>query len=291
MRSRAHFKSHPLHPILVAFPIAFLYGCGLADLVGRLFDWPRMWSVGAYLAVAAVVSGVIAGVPGFVDFLFVVPPASSAKKRALWHMLVNVSALALVAIGWLFRDWDSLAPAWPAILLELAGAGLVTWGGWLGGTLVHRNQIGVDHRYAHAGKWQEQAVTDAPGQTVRIDGADSMKPGQMRLLRWKLVSNPDAGRDAGADAGVSPPGETRLVLARTDDGYAGFDDRCTHRGGSLCDGALVDGIVQCPWHGSQFDVRSGQVKAGPAERPIGTCRAELHEGQVRLTLPADRPAP
>lgn len=271
MKSRAHFKSHPLHPAMVAFPIAFLYGCLLADLVGRAWDFKTLWAVGGYLSVAAVASGLIAGVPGFVDYLYVVPPDSSARRRATKHMLVNLAALALVALGALFRDWGTLRPGWLTVALELAGVALVTCGGWMGGTLVYRNQIGVDHRYAHAGKWHEQPVTGSPGQAVTVDGAERMKPGQMWLLHWST--------DGGG-------GSRRLVLARIDDGFAAFDDRCTHRGGSLAGGALVCGTVQCPWHGSQFDATTGRVKAGPAEQPIPACRAELHEGKVRLTLPA-----
>jgi nitrite reductase/ring-hydroxylating ferredoxin subunit/uncharacterized membrane protein len=275
MKSRAQFKSHPLHPALVAFPVAFLYGCALADIVGRALDRPTVWAAGAYMSVAAVVTGLIAGVPGFIDYLYVVPPNSTGKKRATWHMAVNLSALALVALGCALRDWGTLAPGWATIALELGGAGLITWGGWMGGTLVYRNQIGVDHRFAHAGKWREVAIAGSPGETITVDGADDMKPGQMRLLRW----SPTDGSGAG---------ERRLVLARTDDGYAAFDDRCTHRGGSLAGGALVCNTVQCPWHGSQFDVTNGSVKAGPAEQPIAAYRAELREGKVCLTLPSPR---
>ena len=52
--------------------------------------------------------------------------------------------------------------------------------------------------------------------------------------------------------------EARIVVARTEDGYAAFQDRCTHRGGPPI-GALICGTVQCPWHGSQFDVQTGEV--------------------------------
>jgi nitrite reductase/ring-hydroxylating ferredoxin subunit len=45
-------------------------------------------------------------------------------------------------------------------------------------------------------------------------------------------------------------GDLRIVLGRTSDGYVAFDDRCTHRGGSLAGGVMVDGTVQCLWHGS-----------------------------------------
>jgi nitrite reductase/ring-hydroxylating ferredoxin subunit/uncharacterized membrane protein len=245
-------------------PIAFLYGSVFFDLAGRLGGWPGAWTTGAYLSVAALVSGLVAAVPGLIDYFYVVPPASSGKRWATWHMAVNVSALAAFALGCAFRDWESLTPGYGTLLLEAAGVALVTWGGWMGGTLVYRDQIGIDHRYAHAGKWREQEIDARPGQAVVVARADELKAGQMKLVR---------------------AGGRRIVLARTDEGYVAFDDRCTHRGGSLAGGVLAGETVCCPWHGSQFDVRSGAVKAGPAEQPVGTYRVEEADGEVRLTLP------
>jgi nitrite reductase/ring-hydroxylating ferredoxin subunit len=193
-----------------------------------------------------------------------VPPNSSAKNRATYHMAVNVAALLAFVVGWFFRDWSSLTPGWAVVVLEAVGVGLVTWGGYMGGTLVYRNQIGVDHRYAEAGKWREATVEGAPGQSVVVAKADELKVDQIKLLRV---------------------GDRRIVLARTEGGYVAFDDRCTHRGGSLAGGVMTCGTVACPWHGSQFDVRTGAVKAGPAEQPIGTYRVEQAGGEVRLTVP------
>ena len=148
------------------------------------------------------------------------------------------------------------------LLLEAAGVGLVTWGGWLGGTLVYRNQIGVDHRYANAGKWIEEPI--APTSTeIDVAAADELDVDQMKLLRV---------------------GSKRIVLARVERGYVAFDDRCTHKGGSLADGALVCGTVQCPWHGSQFDVDSGAVKQGPATEKIETYPVEEREGRIWLRV-------
>jgi nitrite reductase/ring-hydroxylating ferredoxin subunit len=119
----------------------------------------------------------------------------------------------------------------------------------MGGVLVNRNQIGVDHRYAQAGKWKEETLRQIPGEPLVVAKADELKVNQMKLLHLE--------------------GE-RLVLARTEQGYVAFNDRCTHRGGSLAGGVMIAGVVQCPWHGSQFDVHTGAVKCGPAEQPIET---------------------
>jgi nitrite reductase/ring-hydroxylating ferredoxin subunit len=80
-------------------------------------------------------------------------------------------------------------------------------------------------------------------------------------------------------------GSRRIVVARTADGYAAFDDRCTHRGGPLSDGVLACGVVQCPWHGSQFDVRTGDVRHGPATSGIETYEVDVRDGRIRVHLP------
>src|SRR5947209_2498925 len=127
MRSAAHFRSHPIHPMLVAFPIAFLYGAPVFDITGRLASWPGGWLTGAYLSLAAIATGLVAAVPGLIDYWKVVPPNSSARARATQHMLVNSSALIAFAASWLFRDRSTLEPGGGTLLLETAGAGLVTW--------------------------------------------------------------------------------------------------------------------------------------------------------------------
>jgi uncharacterized membrane protein/nitrite reductase/ring-hydroxylating ferredoxin subunit len=270
MRSKANLLgSHPIHPMLIPFPIAFLVGAFVFDLVGRLAGWPSWWLVGAYLAIAGIATGLIAGVPGFIDYLYAVPPSSSGKKRATLHMTVNLLALASFAGAWLIRGAATVEPTWPMLGLEVLGLAFLGAGGWMGGTLVYRNQIGVDHRFADAGKWREASVEAMGAKPVRVARADELAPNQMKLIRID-------GR--------------RIVLARTEEGHVAFDDHCTHKGGSLAGGAMICGTVQCPWHGSQFDVVTGQVRAGPAGQPIATYHVEEFDGEVRLYLeePAGR---
>jgi len=246
MRSKASFRGHPIHPALIPFPVAFLGGALGFDLAGRQTDHAAWWTTGAHLAAAGVVMALIAAVPGFIDYMTTVPPNSSAKRRATKHMAVNLTAVTLFATAWVIR-YPTMAMPGPAVLgLEALGFGFLVAGGWMGGVLVSRNQISVDHRYAGAGKWREQTLhKDANGAVfVQID---DLARDQMMLLRVN---------------------DQRIVLARTEDGFAAFDDHCMHRGGSLADGVLICGTVQCPWHGSQFDVSTGAPKAGPADRAI-----------------------
>lgn len=264
MRSKASFRGHPIHPALIPFPFAFLYGAFLFDLAGRLAERPTWWTIGAHLSFVGIVAALVAAVPGFIDYVKTVPPKSSGKQRATRHMVVNLGAVASFVLAWVLREDAATAPDALVLGLEAVGVALLTAGGWMGGVLVNRNQIGVDHRYAYAGKWKEAEIAAGPGETVGIGQADELKVNQMKLLHID-------GR--------------RLVLARTEEGYVAFDDRCTHKGGSLAGGVMIAGIVQCPWHGSQFDCRTGTVRAGPAEQPVGAYRVREEQGRLVLTLP------
>src|SRR2546423_1516255 len=147
MRSVASFKTYPLHPILIPFPIAFLIGGTAADFVAFTRG---NWATGAsYLLIAGIVTALIAAVPGLIDYLYTVPPDSSGKKRATYHLIINVSAVALFTIAVILKGWPPRVPGAASLVLEVAGVGLITIGGWLGGTLIHRNFIGVEHRYAN----------------------------------------------------------------------------------------------------------------------------------------------
>jgi nitrite reductase/ring-hydroxylating ferredoxin subunit/uncharacterized membrane protein len=231
--------------MLIPFPFAFLSGGWGFRVAAAVTGHEDLKTVAKYLVPAGLVAGLVAAVPGLVDYLGSVPPNSSAKERATKHALLNVTSLALFTAGWLAGR--KRANALPLTLHSIGTATLCA-GSWMGGTLAYRNQIGVDHRYANAGKWQQQ---DVEGDTAAAleQAATGLEMNQMKLVK---VSG------------------KRVAVGRTGKGYAAFQDRCTHKGGPLSDGVLMCGTVQCPWHGSQFDVHTGEVKAGPAEVNIET---------------------
>ena len=262
MRSRAHIQTHPLHPILVAFPIAFFTATFVFDLLAVLHENGSFQDTAHYLLLGGIGMALVAAVPGFIDFLHTVPPRSSAKKRATTHAVLNLCMVALFGIVLLHRtNAEDPAPIlW--LVLEAGGLALMVTAGWMGGTLVHRNQIGIDPRYAFAGKWIEEYAEAEQGR-VTLKNLDTLKRDQMKLLH---VSG------------------KRIVIARTEEGYVAFDDRCTHKGGSLAGGMMICGTVQCPWHGSQFDVHNGAVKAGPASEKILTYKIEKINSLLYLHL-------
>ncbi len=261
MKSSMHIKGHPLHPILIALPTAFFSGALFFDLFCFFRPNPGLWLTATYIEIAGVITGLIAAIPGAMDYFLVVPPKSSAKKRATKHGLLNLGMVALYALAFALRvrPWAS----YPLIIIiELVGFLMMVAAGWMGGTLVYRNQIGVYNRYASLGKWKED---DLGKHRTRVEAAmaDELKTDQMKLLHVN---------------------DKRIVLARTDDKYVAFDDHCPHKGGSLAGGVMICGTVQCPWHGSQFDVNTGAVKAGPAKEGIETYRVEEEGGKVYILM-------
>ena len=270
MKSKAVLLGHPAHPMLIPFPFAFLSGAFLFDAVGWLRNVPSLWTTGAYLSLAGVATALLAAVPGFIDYLYTVPPESSAKTRATKHMLANLSAVVMFAVAWWIRGDSSAPPGLTVLGLEAIGLAVLAAGAYMGGTLVTRNLISVDHRYAQAGKWRDESVTPRSKEAITVGKRDELKVDQMKLLRV---------------------GDKRIVLARSENGHVAFDDRCTHKGGSLAGGVMMCGTVQCLWHGSQFDVSTGKVKAGPASKQIHVYQVKEEQGDVRLvpeqTLAAD----
>jgi nitrite reductase/ring-hydroxylating ferredoxin subunit/uncharacterized membrane protein len=263
MRSRAHIEGHPLHPMLIPFPFAYLFGAACMETAAYATGQVGWYRTARHMRTLGIATALAAAVPGIVDYFLVVPPESSAGKRATWHGLANLSAVGLFAAV-ASRRVDGEDPRPIEVAAQVAAAGLMSFAGWLGGTLVYRNQIAVDHRYAEAGTWQERTLPAAVGdEEIDVAGIDELQVDQMALLHI---------------------GDRRVVLARTDRGYCAFDDRCTHRGGPLSDGTLSCGTVQCPWHGSQFDVHTGSVTHGPASEPIRTHEIAARDGRVWLRL-------
>jgi nitrite reductase/ring-hydroxylating ferredoxin subunit/uncharacterized membrane protein len=266
MLSRANIKSHPMHPMLIAFPVGLWITSFVLDLIGAWRGNATLWSAGWICVVAGCIGAAMAAIPGVIDLFAVIPPNSSAKKRGYLHGGLNsLMLLVFIGVAW-YRGGPSAQPDKISLLLSLIGVIGVGISGWLGATLVYRNQIGVDHRYANAGKWREREL---PSWDRPACNEGELAYGQMMLARV---------------------GSERVVIGRSSEGIVAFSDHCTHKGGPLCDGALAGTAVQCPWHGSQFDVKTGRVIAGPAEEKMTVYDIRIASGEVWV-VPKTTPKP
>lgn len=133
---------HPVHPMLVTFPIAFLLGALASDIAFLLLDEPFWARMSLWLLGAGTMMGILAGIAGTIDLLSV---AGIRHRAAGWnHFVVAVMLLAVGFINWLLRLPDPAAVILSTgIYLSLLGALLVGVAGWLGGKLVFEHQVGI----------------------------------------------------------------------------------------------------------------------------------------------------
>lgn len=150
MESRAKLLGHPIHQMLVVFPLGLLATATIFDVIYLVSGGPGWLTASYYMIVAGVVGGLVAAIFGLIDYL-AIPARTRAKRIGTLHGLGNVVVVGLYAASWLLRDGGGATPA-AALLLSIAGAGLATVTGWLGGELVDRLGVGVD----------EGAHVDAP---------------------------------------------------------------------------------------------------------------------------------
>jgi uncharacterized membrane protein len=142
MKSTARFAGHPIHPMLIPYPFAFLSAAAAFDVASAARGDERLGQTAAHLRMAGTATALAAAVPGLVDYLTAVPDGRP-KETATRHMISNVSALAcFAAAGWAGNG--RRVPTGATIALELVGTTLLSIGGWLGGTLTYHHQVGVD---------------------------------------------------------------------------------------------------------------------------------------------------
>jgi nitrite reductase/ring-hydroxylating ferredoxin subunit len=159
----------------------------------------------------------------------------NARRTGVAHAMLNVAAMSCYATSWLCRGRGRYRSGRRA---SAVGYGLVLLSGYLGGSLVSRHRVGVDH----ADRRLE------PRQfTVAVPAAELYERQPMRVRV----------------AGVS------VLLVRSGDNIYALGEECSHLGGPLAQGWLRADTVVCPWHGSSYDLATGRVRRG---RPPARCR-------------------
>ena len=143
MESKAKLLGHPVHPMLIVFPLGLLATAVIFDIV-RLITGNGRWSEIAYYNIGAgVIGGLLAAVFGLLDWL-AIPAGTRAKQIGLWHGGGNVVVTALFAVSWLLRRGHPANPGGAALALAFVAVVLALVTAWLGGELVDRLRVGVD---------------------------------------------------------------------------------------------------------------------------------------------------
>jgi len=141
-RSTAQIARHPIHPMLVPFPIVLFIGTLLTDLA-YWFTAEIMWAnFSAWLVTAGVVLGLLAAIAGLIDFIG--EPLVRALPAAWFHLIGNGIALTLAIFNMLIhsRDgWTSVVPT--GLILSALVVLILLFTGWMGGAMVYRHRVGV----------------------------------------------------------------------------------------------------------------------------------------------------
>lgn len=142
IRSTASIAGHPLHPIIIPFPIAFLTGALVTDIVYWLTVGEFWAGMSFWLIVGGLVMGLLAAALGLIDFLTI--ERARAHTGGWIHAGGNVLAMILAFVNIWLRWSEPAAAVMPwGILLSLLTASVLGISGWYGGELAYRHKIGV----------------------------------------------------------------------------------------------------------------------------------------------------
>jgi nitrite reductase/ring-hydroxylating ferredoxin subunit/uncharacterized membrane protein len=218
---------HPLHSAITDVPIGSLVVAVVLDVIGQ--------PVGADVALLATVLFMLAAaVAGAADYA---DTDGTARTRATLHSTLMVIALVLLVVSLLLRAGGPADRTVP-IVLSIVGLLVVTAGAFVGGDVV----------YVFGNMVSRHAFRGAGTKWIRLELDD------VTDLAALPVATPVKAR-----AGIND-----IVLVRIGATVHAMHAVCAHAGGPLAQGTVVEGCLECPWHGSRFSIDNGRVVRGPA---------------------------
>ena len=144
MESRLKVLGHPVHPMLVMFPVGLLVTAVLFDVVDTVGGPDFLGEVAYWNITVGLVGGLLAAAAGTFDLL-AIPAGTRAKRVGLTHAAANLAVILLFAAVWAVRlNADSRAAGGALIAIELVAVAILGVSAWLGGELVDRLGVGVD---------------------------------------------------------------------------------------------------------------------------------------------------
>jgi uncharacterized membrane protein len=149
MASPASIAGHPIHPMIIPFPIALWIFSLVADLI-YLWRGNPVWRnyIAFYTLLGGIIGAVVAAVPGFIDWLSL--KDRDVFKIANWHARLNVIALLIFAAGFYLRTTSGSALVNGSytipIGLSIFGVILILISGYLGGEMVFKHGVAVDQQ-------------------------------------------------------------------------------------------------------------------------------------------------
>jgi uncharacterized membrane protein len=144
MESHAKLLGHPVHPMLIVYPVGLLSAAVLFDLLYLATNKEQLATFSFWAILAGVVGGLAAALFGLIDWL-AIPRETRAKRIGMYHGLGNLVVVGLFVLSFLTRMSDATyLPDTTPLLLGVLGLAIALMTAWLGGELVFRLRVGVD---------------------------------------------------------------------------------------------------------------------------------------------------
>jgi nitrite reductase/ring-hydroxylating ferredoxin subunit/uncharacterized membrane protein len=216
--------AHPLHPVLTVLPLGSWTGSVILDFLD-LVGMRRARGGADLLITSGLLSSTVTAAAGLTDWH---KTDQVARRYGLVHALLNSATMSLFFVSWVQRKRGHRGAA---RFSSLAGIIIGSGSAYLGGDMVYRQRLGVNHA----------PVDFGPPDWTDLAPLESIPQG---------VSRHEIG------------GEPAVVIREGDD-VAVLSDRCAHMGGPLSEGTVRDGVIECPWHGSRYLLADGHPVTGP----------------------------
>jgi uncharacterized membrane protein len=167
MASVASFRKHPIHPMLIPFPIALWIFSLACDVIYALEWGGQVWNDMAFYSMAAGLLGAaVAAIPGYIDFRSLSDTA--VRKIGRRHMLINLTIVALFIVNLWLRMQSDPAQTF-SILLSIVAVALLGLSGWLGGELVYVHGVAVERQSKGSPEARERMGSLKPsGERPRV---------------------------------------------------------------------------------------------------------------------------
>ncbi|MEJ7748240.1 MAG: Rieske (2Fe-2S) protein [Candidatus Limnocylindrales bacterium] len=241
---------HPLHSAATDLPIGLLLGSVILDVLGQ----PAAADI---VLIGSILTIVLAALSGLADYA---DTGGTARTRATLHSTLMTVALVVLVVSAVVRAGGPSDRTIP-IVMSIVGFLLVSAGAYVGGDVV----------YALGNMVSRHAFRGPGTKWIRLD------TGQLGDLAVLPENSPVKAR----------AGTNDIVLVRSGGSIQAMHAVCAHAGGPMDQGRLVDGCLECPWHGSRFRLSDGLVQRGPSvyDQPSYELRAADGGYEVRRRDP------
>jgi nitrite reductase/ring-hydroxylating ferredoxin subunit/uncharacterized membrane protein len=242
---------HPLHPVITDLPIGAWTTTLLLDALdsgddgrdrGGRAGLRRAADASLALGLAGAIGSAVTGLTDWSE------TDSRPRRVGVAHALLNSSATLLFAASLVSRRRGRRSAGRS---LAVTGYLAACAAGYLGGELVSHEQIGVDHSSGRA----------TPERFTSVLPDKDLSDNQPKKVLFK---------------------DTPLLLVRRGDEIYALADTCAHLGGPLSEGKLDGSCVVCPWHGSTFELATGEVVNGPSAFPQPCLETRVHNGEIQV---------